>query len=54
MALVLAVAGIFWTGRESAHGVHALWEHWWCALPLAGIAVGIGLVLFLRRPRPAN
>lgn len=50
VALALAVAGVFWTGRESSHGLHALWEHWWCPLPLVGIAVGLALVLLMRRP----
>jgi hypothetical protein len=26
--------GVFWAGRESAHGLTALWEHWWCPIPL--------------------
>jgi hypothetical protein len=37
--------GIFWAGRESNHGLAAFWEHWWCPLPLAAIAVGLaGLI----------
>ena len=40
-ALVVLV-GIFWAGRESAHGFGALWEHWWCPLPVVAIVVGVG------------
>jgi hypothetical protein len=53
VAFGVALAGIFWTGRESSHGLHALWEHWWCPLPLAGIVIGAVLVVLLReRPTP--
>jgi hypothetical protein len=37
----LVLVGIFWSGRESAHGFGALWEHWWCPLPVAAIVVGL-------------
>jgi hypothetical protein len=38
---LLVLVGIFWSGRESAHGFGALWEHWWCPLPLVAIVVGL-------------
>jgi hypothetical protein len=38
----LVLVGIFWSGRESAHGFGALWEHWWCPLPVVAIVVGVG------------
>jgi hypothetical protein len=47
---VLLVLGIFWTGRESGHGLTALWEHWWCPIPLALILIGLTAVLVARRP----
>jgi hypothetical protein len=37
----LVLVGIFWSGRESAHGFGALWEHWWCPLPIVAIVVGL-------------
>jgi hypothetical protein len=39
---LLVLVGIFWSGRESAHGFGALWEHWWCPLPVVAIVVGVG------------
>jgi len=51
--VLLLLLGLFWTGRESTHGLSAFWEHWWCPLPVAFILVGlIGFVL-TRRPTPA-
>ena len=38
---LLVLVGIFWSGRESAHGFGALWEHWWCPLPIVAIVVGL-------------
>ncbi len=38
---LFVLLGIFWSGRESAHGFGALWEHWWCPLPVAAIVVGL-------------
>jgi divalent metal cation (Fe/Co/Zn/Cd) transporter len=40
LSAVLVLVGVFWTGRESGHGIGALWEHWWCPLPLVAIVVG--------------
>jgi hypothetical protein len=40
--------GLFWTGRESGHGLSALWEHWWCPLPLVAILLGVVAVLLER------
>jgi hypothetical protein len=39
--LALLILGVFWLGRESAHGVHALYEHWWCPLPIVFIVVAV-------------
>ena len=47
---VFLLLGIFWAGRESAHGLTAFWEHWWCPIPLALILLGIAAVLVTRRP----
>jgi hypothetical protein len=41
----LIVLGFFWAGRESSHGLAAFWEHWWCPLPLAMIALGSASLL---------
>jgi hypothetical protein len=35
---VVLLLGVFWAGRERAHGLTALWEHWWCPIPLALLA----------------
>ncbi len=45
--------GIFWTGRESIHGLAAFWEHWWCPIPLALILLGMVTVITTRRASPA-
>jgi len=45
VAALFVVLGLFVSGRESSHGFSAFSEHWWCALPLAAIAVGLaGLI----------
>ena len=44
---LLLLLGIFWSGRESAHGFGALWEHWWCPLPVVAIVVGLATGLLL-------
>lgn len=54
VAVVLAVVGVFWTGRESTHGLHALFENWWCPLPLVAIVVGTLLLVVLMLPRRAS
>jgi hypothetical protein len=46
---VLLLAGIFWAGRVSTHGVTAFWEHWWCPVPVALILLGPAVVLATRR-----
>jgi len=43
-AVVLAVVGLFWSGRESTHGLGAFWEHWWCAMPVVAVALAVVLV----------
>jgi hypothetical protein len=40
--------GLFWSGRESTHGLAAFGEHWWCALPLAAIGVGVVALMTAR------
>ena len=40
VAFFALVAGVFWFGRESTHGVRALWEHWWCPLPILMVVLG--------------
>jgi len=51
---VLLLLGVFWAGRESAHGLGAYWEHWWCPIPLALIVVGlVALAVALVRGRPS-
>jgi len=53
---VVLLAGIFWAGRESTHGLGAFTEHWWCPLPLAFIVAGAVAVIaprvLGRPPRP--
>jgi hypothetical protein len=46
---LLALAGIFWSGRESTHGFSAFWEHWWCPIPIVAIVVGVVTALLLAR-----
>jgi hypothetical protein len=41
--------GVFWAERESAHGLAAFGEHWWCPIPLALIVLGLAAVLMTRR-----
>jgi hypothetical protein len=53
LGVVLVVLGLFWTGRESDHGLSALWEHWWCPLPLAAILLGV-MAAFAERLRPSS
>jgi hypothetical protein len=52
VGVVVLLLGVFWTGRESGHGVTALWEHWWCPIPLALIALGLAAALMSRRLSP--
>ena len=52
-ALVLLL-GVFWTGRESGHGLTALWEHWWCPIPLVRILLGLAALLASRRAPAAQ
>jgi EmrB/QacA subfamily drug resistance transporter len=49
VGVVILLLGVFWVGRESGHGVSALWEHWWCPTPLVLILLGFGTVLASRR-----
>jgi hypothetical protein len=50
---VVLLLGIFWTGRESTHGIAAFWEHWWCPIPLVLALAGLVAVLITRR-RPSS
>jgi hypothetical protein len=50
---VLVLLGVFWSGRESTHGLGALWEHWWCPVPLALVVLGAAIIVAARR-RPAT
>lgn len=50
---ILVLAGMFWAGRESSHGFGALWEHWWCPIPIVAIVMGVATTLLLVR-RPAQ
>jgi len=45
----LVLAGVFWSGRESTHGVGALWEHWWCPIPVVAIVVGLATAWLIAR-----
>ena len=45
----LLLLGVFWSGRESTHGLGALWEHWWCPVPLALVVVGVAVMVVARR-----
>jgi hypothetical protein len=46
---ILVLVGMFWAGRESGHGFGALWEHWWCPIPIVAILVGLATVWLLAR-----
>lgn len=48
------MVGLFWAGRESTHGIHAFWEHWWCILPVVSVVIGAVGVVLSRRPSPAG
>lgn len=48
VALSFLALGLFVTGRESSHGLGALWEHWWCPLPLVAIIIGLGAIVTIR------
>jgi hypothetical protein len=54
IGLVLVIVGVFWVGRESSHGLGALWEHWWCPAPLVLVLVGVLSVVATRHPSPAG
>jgi len=41
--------GVFGVGFENSHGVHALYEHWWCVTPLVVIALGVTSVATARQ-----
>jgi hypothetical protein len=45
LGVALVVLGVFGAAFEGSHGLGALWEHWWCLLPLALIAAGVASVI---------
>lgn len=49
IAGILVLVGMFWAGRESSHGFGALWEHWWCPIPIVAIMVGLATAWLLGR-----
>jgi len=52
---ILVLVGMFWSGRESSHGFGALWEHWWCPIPIVAIVVGLATaLLFARSPNQTH
>jgi hypothetical protein len=48
------LAGVFWAGRESSHGLAAFGDHWWCPIPLALIALGLAALFVTLRPAPSR
>jgi hypothetical protein len=50
VGVILLLAGVFWAGRESSHGLAAFGEHWWCPIPLVLIVLGLAAVVVARRP----
>jgi len=54
LGAVLVLLGVFWTGRESSHGLTALWEHWWCPIPLVLIVLGVASAITFHRRRPTS
>jgi hypothetical protein len=51
---VFLLAGVFWAGRVSNHGLAAFGDHWWCPIPLALIVLGLVAILVARRPAPSS
>jgi len=45
VGVTLLLLGLFWSGRESSHGLGAFWEHWWCPIPLVAILLGLLVVV---------
>ena len=50
VGVILLLAGVFWAGRVSSHGLTAFGDHWWCPIPLVLIVLGLAAVLVARRP----
>lgn len=48
---LLLLLGVFWTGRESTHGLSAFGEHWWCPVPLVLIVIGLIAITLTRTIR---
>ena len=48
--VILLLAGVFWAGRVSSHGLSAFGDHWWCPIPLVLIVLGLAGVFMARRP----
>ena len=53
LGALFLLLGVFWTGRESSHGLAALWEHWWCPIPLVVIVLGVASVFAAQRMNSA-
>jgi len=51
LGALLVLVGMFWAGRESSHGLGALWDHWWCPMPIVAVMVGLATAwLFAQGP----
>ena len=50
VGVILLLAGVFWAGRVSSHGLTAFGDHWWCPIPLVLIVLGLAGVFMARRP----
>jgi hypothetical protein len=46
---LLVLLGIFWSGRESTHGIGALFEHWWCPTPIVAVMLGLATAWLVAR-----
>jgi hypothetical protein len=46
---LLVLLGFFWSGRESTHGIGALFEHWWCPTPIVAVLLGLATALLVAR-----
>jgi hypothetical protein len=49
IGVLLFVLGVFWSGRESSHGISSFGEHWWCPIPLVAIVLGLATAVLMAR-----